>query len=139
MVESNDKALRTWRAKVKRYAQGAWVEHVGPDECNRGIACGHWAPRPPVVGEVIASMVFTFERPKSHYTGTGKLRRGAPSAKTSKPDRGKLERAIEDALTDAGVWSDDAQATTMLRSEKRYGREAGAQIAVYVPEVPGLF
>lgn len=143
MVESSNAKhkLHPWREKVTRYAKGAWIEHDAPHDCDGmlELACGHWVQRQPLAGEVIVSMVFIFQRPKSHYTSKGNLRKGAPRAKTSKPDRGKLERAIEDALTDAGVWLDDAQITTSLRSEKRYGREAGAQIAVYVRNEPELF
>lgn len=134
MVESGKGKLEVWRRKVKNAAQTAWLEHGGPTTCHCGPLCGHWKPRDPLVCAVTVSMQFVFTRPKSHYTSTGALTKSAPREKTGKPDRGKLERAIEDSLTDAGVWLDDAQATASVRSEKRYGREAGAQIALYVAD-----
>jgi Holliday junction resolvase RusA-like endonuclease len=104
------KGLKQWRRCVSDYARAKGVR---------------------VEGAVVLSAVFVFERPASHLTGSGKLRKGAPIAKTSKPDTGKLVRAIEDALTDAGVWSDDSQVTGYRNIEKRYGTQSGAHIAIY--------
>jgi len=46
-------------------------------------------------------MIFLIERPKS-------VRRPYPSVARGAGDLSKLQRAVEDALTDAGVWRDDA-------------------------------
>lgn len=58
------------------------------------------------------SMTFYLPRPKSHFR-TGRnahlLRDDAPVYPSGKPDLSKLARATEDALTDAGLWADDAQ------------------------------
>ena len=54
---------------------------------------------------------FRLPRPKSHYhTGkqAGTLRCGSPVEHVTRPDVGKLARAVEDALTGI-VWEDDAQ------------------------------
>ena len=56
----------------------------------------------PLAGPLAVSCVLTMPKPKS-----APKRQRAWACK--RPDRGKLERAIEDALTDAGVWGDDAQ------------------------------
>ena len=52
-----------------------------------------------------------FRRPKGHY-GSGKnsktLKPAAPKWNTSKPDRDNIEKAIFDALTNAGFWRDDS-------------------------------
>jgi len=73
---------------------------------------------------------FAFDRPKSHY-GTGKqtrflLRDGAPPrpVKTSTGDLSKLIRAVEDALTDAGVWADDSQVVA-IHAQALYNPTAG--------------
>ena len=50
-------------------------------------------------GAVKVRMLFYFQRPKSHYTSKGLLRKGAPSEYTKKPDTDKLERCVLDALT----------------------------------------
>lgn len=47
-------------------------------------------------------------RPKSHYGKNGQVKATAPPYPTTRPDRGKVLRAIEDAL--AGIiYADDAQ------------------------------
>jgi Holliday junction resolvase RusA-like endonuclease len=64
------------------------------------------------LGPVIVGIRFRLARPKGHYgTGrnAGQLRPSAPKVPDVKPDLSKLVRATEDAMTDAGVWRDDAQ------------------------------
>lgn len=59
--------------------------------------------------EVVAT--FVYARPRSHYgTGknAGKVKAGAPMWKTSAADLDHLQRALGDALTQAGVLRDDA-------------------------------
>lgn len=77
---------------------------------------------------VVVDMVFTFARPQSHYrTGRNKhlLRDDAPPRPIGPPDTSKLARAVEDALTDAGVWRDDARVVEYGRLAKVYVREDG--------------
>src|SRR5690606_25696178 len=68
-------------------------------------------------------MVFTLARPRSHYR-TGRnahlLRDSAPARPTGAPDLSKLARATEDALTEAGVWKDDAAVVEYRRLAKVY-------------------
>ena len=56
------------------------------------------------------NLFFMFHRPKSHYR-TGKysniLRDNAPKWHTKKPDKDNLEKAVTDALVDAGLIEDD--------------------------------
>lgn len=90
--------------------------HVGPwREAVRAAARAEmqrksWVtiPRGTAVGLHIN---FLHQRPASHY-GTGRnadtLKPTAPTWKTTAPDLSKLIRSTEDALTDAGVWADDA-------------------------------
>lgn len=61
-------------------------------------------------------MVFTFLRPKS----VSRSKRLYPSVY---PDLSKIVRATEDALTDAGVWCDDAL-VVKLQTMKTYQNEA---------------
>ena len=62
-------------------------------------------------GPVEVAADFYYTRPASHY-GTGKnaltLKASAPTYKPSAPDLDKLQRALGDALTQAGVIRDDA-------------------------------
>lgn len=62
-----------------------------------------------------AVMVFTFLRPKS----VSRLKRPHVSVY---PDLSKVIRATEDALTDAGVWEDDALVVS-LEARKVYANE----------------
>lgn len=93
MVESSKK-VRPWRDAVRAEAVAGFVDQKPLDEPVR------------------VQMVFTFLRPASHYrTGknAGLLRDGAPTAPGVMPDLSKLIRSTEDALTEAGVWRDDAR------------------------------
>lgn len=97
MVESNRDTLRTWREDVKLAALRALEETPT------------WTGRYPAVA---AHITFTFPRPRSHYrTGrhADELRQGAPGLHYTKPDLDKLLRSTGDALSAAGVWSDDCR------------------------------
>ncbi len=66
---------------------------------------------PLIDGALYLEVTFFMPRPKSHFR-TGKnahiLRDSAPKYPTTKPDRTKLLRALEDALTGV-LWHDDTQ------------------------------
>jgi len=66
---------------------------------------------PPLTVPIRLNVAFIRRRPRSHY-GTGrnadKVKRSAPAFPITRPDRGKLLRAVEDALTGI-VYRDDAQ------------------------------
>lgn len=86
-------------------------------------------------GPVAISLHFQFPRPKSHYNSKGQLKPVgiAQAYKGSKPDIDKLCRAVNDALTDAGVWRDDSLVCfAVLR--KDYGEPAGVAIIVQCVE-----
>lgn len=104
VVMESSKKVKPWRDAVRSEAA----------RCRIG---------PAMDGPLVADMVFTFARPKSHYR-TGKnahlLRDDAPARPTSAPDLSKLVRSTEDALTDAGIWVDDARVTEYGRLLKVY-------------------
>lgn len=100
MVEQNAK-VEPWRADVKKAAE-AVLEDLG---------------RPPVFsGPLAVRMVFTFNRPAS----VKRAKRPYPSVV---PDLSKLCRSTEDALTAAGVWTDDARVVEYTRLAKVYAQE----------------
>ena len=66
----------------------------------------------PFDGPVSATVTFVMPRPKHHFKKDGTLKDDAPYYHTVKPDGTKLWRALEDALTKAGVWTDDARVAT---------------------------
>jgi len=66
----------------------------------------------PFLGPVQLRLDFYLPRPKGHF-GTGRnahtLKPSAPPWPTVAPDTDKLARCVGDAITDAGLWKDDAQ------------------------------
>lgn len=123
MVESSKK-VAPWRQDVAAAAAKA-AQAVG------------WEP---LSGPVRVAVGFTFTRPKSHYR-TGRhahlLRDDAPALVTSRAagDIDKLLRSTFDALTIAGIWTDDSLVAD-LRAIKTYGAHAGAHIAITTGERP---
>lgn len=116
VIESSHDRVKTWRAAVIDAALSA-------------------RPAVPLDGPLQASAVFYLARPKSHYrTGrnAGLLRDSAPAHPSGKPDLSKIIRSTEDALTDVGLWADDAQvvAYTTLAKEWADGRRPGALLTV---------
>jgi Holliday junction resolvase RusA-like endonuclease len=89
MIESS-KNVKPWREAVKYAAFEAF-------------GAGRYPHEERIVGPVEAVMIFTMPRPKS-------AKKGARADK--RPDLSKLVRSTEDALTDAGVWEDDARVVT---------------------------
>ena len=104
MAESSKK-VKPWRMDVKAAAE----EYLR----SPGAA--------PIPGAVVASMIFTMPKPKS----APKKRRTWPS---TKPDLSKLIRSTEDALTDAGIWGDDARVIRYRETAKVFAGEDSASL-----------
>ena len=100
MVESSQK-VKPWRQDVKDAAVQAMEG------------------REPFDGPLMAVMVFTLPKP----TGAPKTRRTWPN---KKPDLSKLVRSTEDALTDAGLWVDDARVVELVVKKAYPGEEPDA-------------
>lgn len=114
MVESS-KYVKPWREAVKAAAFDV-LERLPADQ------------RGPLDAPLQLCVVFTFNRPRSHYrTGANNwmLRPNAPTAPSSKPDLSKLIRSTEDALTDAGVWRDDSRVTHIIAAKAYAGTAEG--------------
>ncbi|MEV7422828.1 RusA family crossover junction endodeoxyribonuclease [Streptomyces sp. NPDC091212] len=124
MVESSP-YVKPWREAVK----GAALDAIHHDD--------DWVR---LDGPLFLAVTFTFARPGGHFrTGrfAAQLRAQAPAFPAVAPDLSKLVRSTEDALTDAGVWADDARVVDTV-SQKRYIlsgpdtlRSAGAVIRVW--------
>jgi Holliday junction resolvase RusA-like endonuclease len=100
MVESSNK-VKPWRSDVKAAAELAVREH--------GLHA-------PLDGPLLVSMVFTLPKPAS----APKRRRTWPD---KKPDVSKLARSTEDAISDAGLWTDDARVVEYGRLAKVFPGE----------------
>jgi len=115
---------KPWREAV-RWAAIEAMKHAG-------IRTGQCFP---LQGPIRLDVIFWMPRPKGHYrTGNhaGKLRENAPLYPVTKPDRTKLLRALEDALTDSGIWKDDTQVVSGDVSKRYTTREARADVVVYI-------
>jgi Holliday junction resolvase RusA-like endonuclease len=127
MIESS-KHVRPWREAVKAAALDVITTY--PDYAHLG-------PGYPLDGPLVAIVFFTFARPKNHYR-TGRnahlLRDDAPPGPIGKPDLSKLLRSTEDALTDAGVWHDDARVIAYKSLAKVY---AAPDAGPYILDSPG--
>ena len=121
--------------KVKPWRQGV-----------RSDAIDQRGARPPLDEPLLVEMVFTAYRPKSHYrTGRNSalLRPTAPARPTAPPDLSKLARSTEDAITESGIWRDDALVVEYLRLAKVFALEdpdaldaPGAVIRIYTLGAP---
>lgn len=100
MVESSKK-VKPWRMDVKAAAEKARDEN---------------ASAMPLDGPLSVSMVFTLPKPAS----APKRRQTWPDRK---PDLSKLARSTEDALSDAGFWTDDARVVEYSRLAKVFAGE----------------
>lgn len=84
---------KSWKSTVRAEAMRSWDLH-------------------PFKGPIRVNITAVFPRPKDHYRG-GKIGNGirpeAPYWHTNKPDRDNIDKAILDALTEAGLWKDDCQ------------------------------
>lgn len=114
MIESSAK-VKPWRQDVKQAAL----------DTVHGIA--DWTP---LDGPLVASMTFTFARPKGHYR-TGRnahlLRDTAPARPAVTPDLSKILRSTEDALTGV-IWADDARVVGYARLGKFYAGTNAADV-----------
>ncbi|MEY8565172.1 RusA family crossover junction endodeoxyribonuclease [Corynebacteriaceae bacterium 7-707] len=85
----------------------------------------------PITGPVTVRAEFVFPRPKS-------LKDRPAPPHTSAPDTDKLQRAVGDALEQAGVIANDSQITTWFPHKRRArpGEDPGAHITVTEGEPP---
>jgi crossover junction endodeoxyribonuclease RusA len=92
----------------------------------------------PLAGPLSVDFEFVMPRPRSHF-GSGKnaerLKPSAPHWHTVKPDRTKLMRSTEDALT-AIAWRDDTQIVHGVTT-KTYGDRPGCYITIRRLDVAG--
>lgn len=106
LVESSAK-VRPWRQDVKAAALDL-IERTG---------------MAPIDAPVIVRMIFTLPKPAS----APKRRRTYPMRT---PDLSKLARSTEDALTEAGIWRDDARVIEYSRLAKVFPGEDPEALAV---------
>lgn len=122
LLDDNDAVLKPWRELVAHYARRAMV-----------------ASRAEVLdGPCRVDLTFYMPRPAGHYKQGGELRASAPAWPAVKPDIDKLERAIFDAITAAGVWVDDSRAVVVQKSKQYAALPHQAGVAVLVTPLWGV-
>lgn len=87
----------------------------------------------PIEGPIIVNMRFYLLRPKNHYNSKGELKKSAPKYHLTKPDKTKLCRAVEDAITGI-IWKDDSMIFDGYVSKEYVNKEfpdEGCWIEVY--------
>jgi len=112
-VFSVNPGLKAWQERVA-LAVSAELDGAAPHTCP-----------------VALTVTFTFQRPPSHFTKSGRLRKGAALA-PGRPDLDKLLRALLDGLTGV-LFRDDAQVSE-LDAVKTYGDNPGVTLAVTLPD-----
>lgn len=84
----------------------------------------------PLIEEAMdVDMIFFLPRPKNHFNSKGGLKKSAPWRHIVKPDKTKLGRAVEDAMTGV-IWKDDSR---IVRGNvgKEYGPFLGTEEVGY--------
>lgn len=79
-------------------------------------------------GPLSLSIEFRMPRPRGHYNKKG-LKPSAPHFHTVRPDATKLLRCAEDAITESGMWHDDAQVAEQ-HVTKIYAEQPGMTVRV---------
>lgn len=120
----------------KRTGRAILIDAAGERNKNWRAAVAHCAsliaPSELYRGALRVDFRFVMPRPKAHYHTSkkraGLLREDAPHWHTVKPDRTKLVRSTEDALTGV-LWVDD---TLIVAGEttKTYGDKPGCSIVL---------
>ena len=120
--DSNDATLTPWRNTVSHAAHTA----ATADGLER------------IATPVHVRAAFYFDRPRTHYR-TGRnahlLRDNAPALPQRVGDIDKLQRALLDAITDSGVWVDDALVTDIRAFKRWTGSDAAMQQPGVVVEI----
>ena len=125
LTPKSQQARKSWRGAVREAVADAMTE----------ITDGTGRDPFPLDYPLTVGMVFTFARPATHF-GTGRnralVKASAPHAPMGKPDLIKLVRAVEDEITGAGLWRDDARVVSYFRLAKVY---VGDPLAMTAPGV----
>jgi Holliday junction resolvase RusA-like endonuclease len=110
---SDSPGLKGWQERI---GLAVWAERAG---------------KPPTDMHIALEVEFRFARPPSHFTKTGRLRKGAPLA-PGRPDLDKLLRGLLDGLTGV-LFRDDAQVTE-LEAAKCYAEAPGVFLRAWAPD-----
>lgn len=119
ILAESSKRVRPWRQDVKAAAREL-IETLATEHNGFRIAFA------PIDAALRVRMVFTMPKPAS----SPKRKRSYPMRM---PDLSKLARSTEDALTEAGIWRDDARVVEYSRLAKVFPGEDPESL-----DVPGV-
>jgi Holliday junction resolvase RusA-like endonuclease len=130
------------RARSRQFGKGVY----DPGTADGWKACvrADWKAlnEPAWEGPLKVSLVFYFARPAAHF-GSGKnalnLKPSAPRWFEKKPDRDNLDKAVLDALTNAGAWADDCQAVAGSIRKLWAAPDASPGVRISISEAPDDF
>jgi Holliday junction resolvase RusA-like endonuclease len=115
IVDSNDKALKSWRQELVDAMQ-----RTKPDK--------------PLDTSVAVSVTVYVPRPRAHYRTNGELKPNAPRVPPAGRDIDKIARAILDAGTIACWWTNDARVSD-LHMRRRYDDGIGERTWIWCWQV----
>jgi Holliday junction resolvase RusA-like endonuclease len=125
VMDANRIGLAEWRAQIAAYSIRAWEG------------------REPISTIAAVRLEFYFKRPASMFLPANskrpelELRPGSPTYHTKAPDLDKLMRAVFDALTDSGVWTDDCIAAKVVATKLYEGEGNQPGVRIWVAEWEG--
>lgn len=111
MTVNANKKQKPWMAVVSAYARQAYSGNL-------------------LTGAIRMTLAFAILRPKYHYRTNGELNpKKARKCPIVKPDGGKMQRAVEDALTGI-IWRDDSQVAVWTGSKVYVDRDPGVLVTI---------
>jgi Holliday junction resolvase RusA-like endonuclease len=130
----NPKTQRTMMTEAQGARLSSWRSHITAAAMQAKADAGLTDKE---TGPIAIRLTFKTLRGTGHY-GSGRneqqLKPSAPSYPAKAPDYDKLARAINDALTDAGVWVDDGQVVDAHERKvwvDRFTGTEGVDIVIY--------
>lgn len=102
------------------------------DEWKAAVAAEakrHWDGQR-FTGPVKLTLTVCMPRPKCHFRANGQLKPGAPRWHVSTPDLDNIEKAIKDAITNAGIWTDDSLVCAVGKTKMYAVQQPGAGIHI---------
>ena len=118
-VEGIPKGQPRVKACIRGKHAGVYDPGTADDwkSCVRAAAREAMGARPVILAAVGLHVVFRMPRPKAHFDKVGDVReRYTLAPHVQKPDLDNLVKAVQDALTDVGLWQDDAQIVMTIAS-----------------------
>ncbi len=115
----NDNGVKEWKQLIVWHSRS---------ECRR------LRIKTPIMGPIQLTLIFKFLRPKSHFR-SGKNSHLLKTSHTDEwhtqnPDDDNLKKAVQDALTQSGIWQDDCQVSFSVIAKHWVLKNPGVEIQI---------